>query len=62
MVLEKAFKEYGMHKIYSRVFYIEGVEMLKSAGFSIESVLKSEVLIDGEYHDIYRMSIFNPDN
>ena len=62
MVLEKAFKEYGMHKVYSRVFYNEGIEMLKSAGFSIESVLKSEVLIDGEYHDIYRMSIFNPDN
>lgn len=60
MILEKAFNEYGMHKVYSRVFYNEGIEMLKSAGFTLESVLKSEVMIDGEYKDIYRMSIFNP--
>lgn len=59
MVLEKAFKEYGMHKVYSHVFYNEGIEMLKSAGFTLESVLKSEVMIDGEYRDIYRLSIFN---
>ena len=59
MILEKAFNEYGMHKVYSRVFYNEGIEMLKSAGFTLESVLKSEVLVDGEYKDIYRMCIFN---
>ncbi len=62
MILEKAFKEYGMHKVYSRVFYNDGIEMLKMAGFTLESVLKSEVLIDGKYQDIYRMSIFNPEN
>ena len=62
MILDKAFGEYGMHKVYSRVFYNEGIELLKQAGFTLESVLKSEVLIDGEYHDIYRMSIFNPEN
>ena len=62
MILDKAFGEYGMHKVYSRVFYNEGIELLKQAGFTLESVLKSEVLIDGEYHDIYRMSIFNPRN
>lgn len=62
MLLEKAFNEYGMHKVYSRVFYNEGIEMLKAAGFTLESVLKSEVMIDGEYHDIYRLSIFNPEN
>lgn len=60
MILDKAFKEYGMHKVYSRVFYNEGIEILKSAGFTLESVLKSEVLIDGEYRDIYRLCIFNP--
>ena len=61
MILEKAFKEYGMHKVYSRVFYNDGIEILKAAGFTLESVLKSEVLIDGAYHDIYRLSIFNPE-
>lgn len=60
MVLDKAFGEYGIHKVYSRVFYNEGIEVLKSAGFTLESVLKSEVLIDGKYHDIYRLCIFNP--
>lgn len=62
MILKKAFKEYGMHKVYSRVFYNDGIEMLKMAGFTLESVLKSEVLIDGKYQDIYRMSIFNSEN
>ena len=62
MILDKAFGEYGIHKVYSRVFYNEGIELLKQAGFTLESVLKSEVLINGEYHDIYRMSIFNPGN
>lgn len=62
MLLEKAFNEYGMHKVYSRVFYNEGIEMLKAAGFSLESVLKEEVLMDGKYQDIYRLSIFNPEN
>ena len=62
MILEKAFGEYGMHKVYSRVFYNDGIEILKMAGFTLESVLKSEVLIDGKYQDIYRMSIFNPEN
>ena len=62
MLLEKAFNEYGMHKVYSRVFYNEGIEMLKAAGFSLESVLKEEVFMDGKYQDIYRLSIFNPEN
>ena len=60
MILKKAFNEYGFHKVYSRVFYNDGIELLKQAGFTLESVLKSEVMIDGEYHDIYRMCIFNP--
>ena len=41
MILDKAFGEYGMHKVYSRVFYNEGIELLKQAGFTLESVLKS---------------------
>lgn len=60
MILDKAFKEYAMHKVYARTFYNEGIEMLKSAGFTLEAVLKSEVMINGEYKDIYRLSIFNP--
>lgn len=61
MILDKAFNEYGMHKVYTRTFYNEGIEMLKGAGLTLEAVLKSEVMIDGEYKDIYRLSIFNPE-
>lgn len=60
IILDKAFNEYGMHKVYARTFYNEGIEILKSAGFTLEAVLKSEVIINGEYKDIYRLSIFNP--
>lgn len=61
MLIEKAFCEYGMHKVYSYVFYKfpDEVELLKSAGFSSEAILKDEALnAEGEYEDIVRLSIF----
>lgn len=62
MLLDKAFNEYGMHKVYTHVIYDvnEGIELLKSVGFGIESVFKSEAKVDGKYTDIYRVCIFNP--
>ena len=62
MLLEKAFGEYGMHKVYSYVFYkyADEVELLKSAGFSVETILKGEALNEGgQYEDVVRLSIFN---
>lgn len=63
LLLEKAFNEFGIHKVYSYVIHnvSEGVEMLKSAGFTIEAVLKSEAVIDGNYTDVYRLCIYNPE-
>jgi RimJ/RimL family protein N-acetyltransferase len=61
MLLKKAFEEYGMHKVYSYVFYKfpEEVELLKKAGFSAECILKNEAINkDGEYEDVVRLSIF----
>lgn len=61
MLLEKAFSDYGMHKVYSFVFYKypEEVELLKKAGFSAEAILKEEALGDnGVFEDIVRLSIF----
>lgn len=61
MLLEKAFGEYGMHKVYSYVFYkySDEVELLKSAGFSVEAILKEEALGEGNnYEDVVRLSIF----
>lgn len=62
MLVEKAFSEFGMHKIYSYVFYeySEEAELLKIAGFSVESILKQEAVnLDGNYEDIIRLAIIN---
>ncbi len=62
ILLEKAFNEYGMHKVYSYVFSknCDEVELLKSAGFTIETVLKEEALDENEtFVDLIRMSIIN---
>ena len=60
MLVEKAFNEYGMHKVYSYVFYKfpDEVELLKNAGFSSEAILKEEALnADGKYEDVVRLCI-----
>lgn len=62
MLLDKAFGEYGMHKVYSYVFYkfYHEVELLKAAGFSVEAALKDEARNEkGEYEDIIRLSIIS---
>ena len=61
---EKAFSEYGMHKVYSYVFskFPNEVELLINAGFTIEATLKSEALNErGEYEDLIRLAVFNDD-
>ena len=60
MLLDKAFLEYGMHKVYSYVFYKypKEVELLKKAGFSAEAIFKEEAVGEnGQYDDIVRLSI-----
>lgn len=62
MLVDKAFTEFGMHKIYSYVFYkfLDEVELLKNAGFSAEAILKEEALnAEGKYEDVVRLSIIN---
>lgn len=62
MLVEKAFNEYGMHKVYSYVFfkYLEEVELLKNAGFSSEAILKDEAINkDGGCEDIVRLCVIN---
>ncbi len=62
MLLEKAFNEFGMHKVYSYVIHNvnEGKAVLEGAGFKVEAILKSEAKQDDKYVDIYRMCIYNP--
>ena len=60
MLLKIAFEEYGMHKVYSYVFYkfIDEAELLMSAGFTTEAILRKEALnLDGNYEDIVRFCI-----
>lgn len=60
MLVEKAFNEYGMHKVYSYVFrkFPNEVDLLKKAGFEIEAILKSEALnSDGRYEDLVRLYV-----
>lgn len=62
MLLDKAFAEYGMHKIYSYVFYKypQEVDLLKSAGFSVETILKEESLNEnGVFEDIIRLCVIS---
>ena len=60
MLVDKAFREYGMHKVYSYVFYKfpDEVELLKNAGFSMEAILNDEAMnAEGQYEDVVRLSI-----
>lgn len=62
ILLDKAFHEYGMHKVYSYVFvkFPEEESLLKMAGFSFEALLREESRNrNGEYEDVLRMAIYN---
>lgn len=64
LLLEKAFSEYGMHKVYTFVFADnkDEVELMNSAGLVKETVLIKEALnSDGDYVDVLRMSIMAED-
>ena len=63
-LLEKAFNEYGMHKVYSYVFrkFPNEVDLLRNAGFEIEATLKGEARNEnGDYEDIIRLCVLNID-
>ena len=61
LLLEKAFHELNMHKVYSYVFtcFPDEIALLKNAGFHEEAKLEKEALApDGMYWDACRMAIF----
>lgn len=64
LLLERAFNESGMHKIYSYVFYrfLDEANLLKSAGFTSEAIFKEEAMnANGKYEDIVRFAIIKRD-
>lgn len=61
LMLEKAFTEYGMRKVYSYVIKEndDEVALLKNAGFHEEAILKDEAVdLDGRTLDVVRMCVF----
>ena len=63
-LLQKAFDELSMHKVYSYAFYkfLNEAELLKRAGFSTEAILKEEAVnANGEFEDIVRFAITDKD-
>ena len=64
MLLEIAFNEYSMHKVYSYVFtrHEDEVELLQRSGFQKEALLLQEaVTLQGEYADVIRMRVLKED-
>lgn len=62
MLIEKAFQEFGMHKVYSYVFKDneDEVELLKKGGFHEEAVLEAEAVdLKGNYVDVLRMAVLS---
>lgn len=60
-MLEKAFNEYGMNKVYTYVFKEnkDEVELLVNSGFHEEAILSEEAVdINGKYVDVIRMCVF----
>lgn len=62
LLTEKAFNEFGMHKVYSYVFkkYPDEKNLLEKAGFVVEATLKDKAINEnGEYEDLIRLSVIN---
>ena len=60
MLLDKAFNDLEMHKVFSYIFYkfLDEVDWLKKSGFKSEAILKEEVIdSEGNYQDIVRFSL-----
>lgn len=64
LLLEKAFDDLNMHKVYSYAFYkfMNEAGLLKRVGFATESILKEEAVnANGDYEDIVRFVIYDKD-
>lgn len=60
LLLDKAFTEFEMHKVYTFVFAgnKDEIALMKRAGLKEEAVLEKEAInLIGEYVDVFRMTI-----
>lgn len=58
-VIDYGFDKIGLNKIYARVlaFNKPSYNMFLKLGFSQDAILRDDVIIDGQYTDVYIMSI-----
>jgi len=63
LLLDFAFNELGLRKIYSRVLAFNGrsIRYSEKCGYKKEACLKEHHLLHGEYHDEIIMSVFKKD-
>lgn len=53
----------GLRKIYVSTFHtdVRNVRLNQDLGFRVEGILRNEVLLDGQYHDVLRMGLWTDD-
>lgn len=59
LMLNYAFKELNLHKIYGIVLVpnIASIRIFEKLGFGLEGTLREECYIDGKYHDMKRYGL-----
>lgn len=63
LLLGHAFGKLSLHKVGLGVLskHTTAIRSYEKAGFVIEGILKDEILLDGQYHDVTRMGILAED-
>lgn len=59
LMLRHGFKTMNLHRIFLRVYdeNYSGIKAYERAGFVREGVLRQDVYLDGEYHDVLVMAV-----
>lgn len=62
VVIDYCFNKVGLRKITLGVIEqnIAAVKLYKKIGFQVEGIYKKHGIYDGEYRDVLRMALFNP--
>jgi len=63
LLIKYGFTELNLHKIYAGVFTPNkrSLRAAEKLGFEKEAVLKEEMYVDGEYHDVHKFALFKRD-
>lgn len=63
LAIDYAFSTLNLHKLYLIVDRIneKAIHVYEKMGFQVEGILKEEYFVNGEFHDVSMMSIFQQD-